>query len=93
VPCACVQVIKGWEEAAQTMKKGELAEFTLKPEYAYGAAGSPPKIPANATLVFEIEMLSWTSEKDVSKAKDGSVLKKTIKEVRRRRQRRQLCGI
>jgi hypothetical protein len=48
------------------MKKGELAKLTLKPEYAYGAAGSPPTIPPNATLVFEVELLSWKSVKDIT---------------------------
>ncbi len=74
------QVIKGWEEAVQTMKKGELAHFKLTAPYAYGAAGSPPKIPPNATLQFEIELLSWCADTDLSKAKDGSVLKRTLKE-------------
>jgi FKBP-type peptidyl-prolyl cis-trans isomerase len=36
------------------MKKGEKAVFTCKPEYAYGIGGSPPKIPPNATLIFEV---------------------------------------
>merc|ERR1719204_1097517 len=49
------QVIKGWDQGVATMKKGELAKFTLAPEFAYGDAGSPPKIPPNATLVFEVE--------------------------------------
>lgn len=30
------QVIKGWDEAVESMKKGEVARVTLKPEYAYG---------------------------------------------------------
>jgi FK506-binding protein 4/5 len=73
-------VIKGWEEAVQTMLKGEVAEFVLAPDYAYGANGSPPKIPPNATLKFEIELLEWTLDKDISKAKDGSVLKRVLRE-------------
>lgn len=36
------------------MKKGEKALLICKPEYAYGAQGSPPKIPPNATLHFEV---------------------------------------
>ena len=31
-------LIKGWEEAVESMKKGEVAQFTIKPEYAYGTA-------------------------------------------------------
>lgn len=60
------------------MVKGEKCKVTLKPEYAYGEAGSPPKIPPNATLVFEIELLDFESEKDVTK--DGGVIKKVVKE-------------
>jgi len=71
-------VIKGWDESVKDMKKGEKALVTIKPEYGYGAAGSPPKIPANATLQFEIELLSWNSEEDLTK--DGGVLKKILKE-------------
>lgn len=35
------------------MKKGEICYLLCKPEYAYGSAGSAPKIPSNATLFFE----------------------------------------
>jgi len=59
------QVIKGWDKGVITMKKGEIAKFTLAPEFAYGAAGSPPKIPENATLVFEVELISWASKDDL----------------------------
>lgn len=61
------------------MRKGEVATFVCKPEYAYGATGSPPKIPSNATLIFEIEMISWKAE-DLSPKKDGGILR-TIIEV------------
>lgn len=60
------------------MKKGEVATFTIAPHYAYGEAGSPPSIPPNATLKFDVELLSWASIKDV--CRDGGVLKKTIAE-------------
>jgi len=41
------------------MKSGEKAILRCGPEYAYGAEGSPPKIPCNATLDFEVELLKW----------------------------------
>lgn len=47
------QVIKAWDIGVATMKKGEVCYLLCKPEYAYGAAGSAPKIPSNATLFFE----------------------------------------
>ena len=39
------EVIKGWDQGVATMKIGEKAVFTIKPDYGYGQAGSPPKIP------------------------------------------------
>ena len=36
------------------MKRGEVAILTCKPDYAYGVSGSPPKIPSNSTLEFEV---------------------------------------
>lgn len=36
------------------MKAGEKSVLICKSDYAYGAQGSPPKIPANATLHFEV---------------------------------------
>lgn len=47
-------VIKAWDIGVATMKKGEVALLTCAPEYAYGKNGSPPKIPSNATLKFEV---------------------------------------
>lgn len=59
------QVIKGWDLGVATMKKGEIAKFTLAPDFAYGEEGSPPNIPPKATLVFEIELISWSSQDDL----------------------------
>ncbi|XP_068983103.1 peptidyl-prolyl cis-trans isomerase FKBP4 isoform X2 [Bombus flavifrons] len=65
-------VIKAWDIGVATMKKGEVALLTCAPEYAYGKNGSPPKIPSNATLKFEIEMIDWKGE-DLSPEKNGSI--------------------
>ncbi|XP_005091067.1 peptidyl-prolyl cis-trans isomerase FKBP4 isoform X2 [Aplysia californica] len=73
------QVIKGWDVGVASMRKGELARLTCKADFAYGAAGSPPKIPPNATLVFEVELFSWQGE-DVSPGKDGGIIRSTLAE-------------
>jgi FK506-binding protein 4/5 len=71
------QVIKGWDEGIPTMKRNELARFTLTPTYGYGNTGSPPKIPKSATLIFEVELFDWQGE-DLSDEKDGSIVKRTF---------------
>lgn len=50
-------VIPCWTEGVQKMKVGEKARLVCPSEIAYGDQGSPPTIPAGATLVFEVELL------------------------------------
>lgn len=73
------QVIKGWDEGFASMKVGEKAVLEIQPDYGYGATGSPPKIPGNAVLHFEVELLGYqeklkekwemTTEERLEKAK------------------------
>lgn len=51
------EVIRGWDEGVPGMKKGGKRKLTIPAEKAYGKAGSPPKIPPNSPLEFEIELV------------------------------------
>lgn len=71
------EVIPGWEIALKTMKRGEISSFKIDSTLAYGEYGSPPKIPPNSTLLFEIELFDWKL-KDITKDNDGGILRRII---------------
>ena len=55
-------VIEGWDQVLQLMKKGEKRLVIIPPELGYGTRGQPPKIGRNQTLVFEIELVSFSKD-------------------------------
>ncbi len=59
------QVIKGWTEGLQLVKKGGKIELVLPADLAYGEDGAGDKIPPHSTLYFDVEVLDVVPAKKI----------------------------
>lgn len=77
-PLGMGRVIKGWDLAVATMKKGEEAVLTIQPEYGYGKSGAGEKIPPNSVLEFTVKLVNWRNENALDK--EGLVMLTKMRE-------------
>ncbi|XP_028261381.1 peptidyl-prolyl cis-trans isomerase FKBP5 [Parambassis ranga] len=67
------QVLKAWDIGVLSMQRGEVCTILCKPEYAYGSAGNPDKIPPNSVVVFEMELVRFEGE---ILTEDGGIIRR-----------------
>lgn len=60
------QVIQGWDQGLQLLKKGGKMLLIVPSELAYGSRGNGPEIPRNAALMFEIDLVDLKHEAPIS---------------------------
>lgn len=77
------QVVKGLDMGIVTMKKGEIALFTVLSDMGYGNTGRDG-VPADSIVQFEVELISWITVVDVTK--DGGIIKRILEQGKRDRQ-------
>lgn len=70
------EMCSGFDQAVLTMKKGEIALFTLPPHLGYGDRGTDG-VPPDSVIQFEIELVSWIRVVDI--CKDGGIIKRIVK--------------
>lgn len=86
-PSGQSSLIAGWEAALPRMRAGETATLSIAARYAYGKKGSPPDIPPDADLRFEIEVLDVRdTHKRVVKVDHTKTDLSRLEEVRRERE-------
>ncbi|XP_051931446.1 peptidyl-prolyl cis-trans isomerase FKBP5 [Hippocampus zosterae] len=68
------QVLKAWDIGVLSMQRGEVCTLLCKPEYAYGSAGNPDKIPPNSSVLFEIELLKFELGEKLTD--DGGIIRR-----------------
>jgi len=81
------ELIPGLEIGIKTMTTGENARFIIKPELAYREMGCPPRIPPNATILFDVHLVSFLSPENIitfdKENRDPDMFSKNLVQVKK----------
>ncbi|XP_022165811.1 inactive peptidyl-prolyl cis-trans isomerase FKBP6-like [Myzus persicae] len=81
------ELLPGLEIGIKTMTIGENARFIVKPELAYRELGCPPRIPPNATILFDVHLVSYLSPESIlnfdRENRDPDVFNKNLAQVKK----------
>ena len=77
------QILEAWNKTIITMSKGEKSLIVAHPDLCYGEKGSPPVIPENAYLSFEIELLNFEDKsKEIYELSDEEKIDKMLEQIK-----------
>ncbi|XP_060850166.1 inactive peptidyl-prolyl cis-trans isomerase FKBP6-like [Rhopalosiphum padi] len=81
------ELLPGLEIGIKTMTTGENARFIIKPELAYREFGCPPRIPPNATILFDVHLVSFLSPESIltfdRENRDPNLFNKNLVQVKK----------
>ena len=86
VPMPVNQVVPGFSTGLQAMQSGGRYRLQIPAEQAYGAQGSPPAIPPNTDLTFEVDLLEFRTQQEVMQMQQQMMQQQMLQQMMQQQQ-------